>query len=134
KQTEMMTRRVLLMALALLLTGGAGTAYAQEPDRAGAPPRLVNGPEVAEALGSRHPAVLRDQGIGGTARVRLFVNGEGEPDTVRAVASTGLYRLARAIDVAARKARFSPSGTGQPVGWVTLPLSFQGDPAVGTFE
>lgn len=130
----MTIRRILRPALLLLLMGAGATAQAQQPDITAAPPRLLNVTEVADTLGRRHPAVLREQGIGGSAHVRLFINAKGEPDTVRAVASTGLYRLDRAIDAAAHAARFSTSGSGLPVGWVVVPFALEADPAIGIFE
>lgn len=130
----MIRRRVFRMAVPLLLTGAGASLHAQRSDIPAAPPRLLNATEVADTLGRKHPAVLREQGIGGSAHVRLFINAKGEPDTVRAVASTGLYRLDNAIDAAANAARFSTSGSESPVGWVVLPFALEADPAIGIFE
>lgn len=131
----MMTRRITRCLLPLLLAAYVNApVQAQQTDSAAAKPRLLNASEVADTLGQRHPAVLREQGIGGAARVRLFVNEEGVPDTVRTIASTGLFRLDRAIDAAAQAARFSTDPTGAPVGWVVLPLSLASDSSLADFQ
>ena len=52
------------------------------------PPRLTNMREVSRTLDEAYPSSLQRRGIGGMARMRLFINEEGAPDTVSLRAST----------------------------------------------
>lgn len=93
------------------------------------PPRLTNMREVSRTLDEAYPSALQRRGIGGTARMRLFINEEGEPDTVSLRASTGLTGLDGAARRTAQKARFRPATIGgEPTGaWVDFNVQFEGE-------
>lgn len=93
------------------------------------PPRLTNMREVSRTLDEAYPVSLQRRGIGGMARMRLFINEEGAPDTVSLRASTGLSGLDGAARRTARMARFKPATlNGQPTGaWVDFNVLFEGD-------
>ena len=136
--------RTILSALAwsaLCVSAPAGLD-AQQPGATGAqgrdslrtqqdtvvPPRLTNMREVSRTLDEAYPLSLQRRGIGGMARMRLFINEEGAPDTVSLRASTGLS-LDGAAHRTAQKARFRPATIGgKPVGaWVDFNVQFEGD-------
>lgn len=90
-------------------------------------PQLVNRDEVVEAISSRYPPNLRDAGIGGSAKVQMYIYESG--NTLRAVVaeSSGHAALDRIALQIAYDARFSPArnrGTVTPV-WVSLPITFE---------
>jgi TonB family protein len=90
-------------------------------------PNLVNRPEIGEALAAEYPPLLRDAGIGGTARVWFFIDEEGRVEVTRLDQSSGHEALdAAALAVAARM-RFSPAlNRDEPVPvWVAFPITYQ---------
>ncbi|HSK20697.1 MAG TPA: TonB family protein [Longimicrobiales bacterium] len=111
-----------------------GATGAQSPDSLAMPqdtvipPRLTNMREVSRTLDEAYPISLQRRGIGGVARMRLFINEEGAPDTVSLRASTGLTSLDAAAHRTARQARFRPATIGgQPTGaWVDFNVRFEG--------
>jgi len=68
-----------------------------------------------------------DAEVGGTARVRLFVDFDGTVQEMRLSSSSGRYALDSAAMSVAEVFRFSPAmNRDQAVGvWVTIPITFQ---------
>ena len=91
------------------------------------PPTLQNVKEVQEAMKRRYPARLRNDWIGGTAEVSLFICDLG---TVRAAVlakSSGHPSLDEAALAVVSSMAFEPAkNEGHPVGvWVTYPITFK---------
>ena len=117
----------LACAISALLLCIAPAVTAQQPDSI-VPPRLLNAGDVKRTLDDAFPPELRRNGVGGVARMKLFISAEGTRDTVRLPVSTGLLSLDAAAYQTAREARFSPATrNGVPVGaWVDLDVRFDG--------
>jgi TonB family protein len=96
------------------------------PMPAATPPRLRNARSVQEEMRRRYPTHLRRIGLGGTVRVRAFVDERGRV-TRRGLAETsGDCDLDRAAVDVARVMRFTPAtrdGRAIPV-WLAIPLTF----------
>ena len=91
------------------------------------PPALQNVKEVQEAMARKYPAQLKNDWIGGTAEVSLFVCDRG---TVRAAVlarSSGYPSLDEAALAVVSSMAFEPAkNEGHPVGvWVTYPITFK---------
>ena len=91
------------------------------------PPALQNAKEVQEAMKRRYPARLKNDWIGGTAEVSLFICDRG---TVRAAVlakSSGHPSLDEAALAVVSSMAFEPAeNQGQPVGvWVRYPITFK---------
>ncbi len=90
-------------------------------------PHLLNRAEHERLIAEDYPLELSDAGIGGTVRVRLWVDVNGSVDNVQVAESSGVEALDRfALDVAAGL-RFAPGRrAGMTVGaWVEFPLVFE---------
>ena len=89
-------------------------------------PRLANRWNVKRALEDKYPAALRDEGIGGTTVLYLFVNTDGTVSETVLKTSSGHPSLDWAAVQAAKAARFLPaSNEGLPVGiWIEMEMPF----------
>jgi protein TonB len=91
-------------------------------------PLLLNAEQIEEAIAAEYPEQLRADGVGGTVRLRLFVDTEGVPEEVRLLDSSGYPQLDAAASRVAIFLRFSPAinGAGEPISvWVSFPISFR---------
>jgi TonB family protein len=90
-------------------------------------PDLVNRTQVQAALQAAYPPLLRDAGIGGTARVWFFIDAEGTVQDTRIDQSSGHAAIDDAALEVASEMRFSPAlNRDQPVPvWVAFPITFQ---------
>jgi protein TonB len=90
-------------------------------------PDLINRPEVSRALEREYPPLLRDAGIGGTARVWFFIDEDGRVQDRRLDASSGHAQLDEAAMAVASLMRFTAALNRDkkvPV-WVAFPITFQ---------
>ncbi len=89
-------------------------------------PSLVNGDDVARALESEYPPLLRDAGIGGTAVVWFHIDEEGVVRDQRIHTSSGHSALDDAALRVAPRARFSPAQNGEDevAVWLEMPITF----------
>lgn len=123
---------VASFVVALLLM--TASANAQSPDSSAgsltAPPtapQLRNATDLVDELTEQYPLRLRNAAIGGTARIRLRVNEEGDVDSTWVAFSSGLSGLDRAALTTVKKAKFEPAtmnGEATAV-WTELPLTFR---------
>lgn len=90
-------------------------------------PSLVNRDEVAAALEREYPPLLRDAGVGGTARIWVFIDTAGVVTDVRIDQTSGRRELDGAAARVAATMRFSPAlnGDKKVEAWVAFPISFQ---------
>jgi TonB family protein len=90
-------------------------------------PNLLNREAVARALEEAYPPLLRDAGIGGTARVWFFIDADGSVQDTRIDESSGHQEIDRAALSVASMMQFSPAlNRDQPVPvWVAFPITFQ---------
>lgn len=90
-------------------------------------PELANRWQVKKTLERYYPPFLRDDRIGGTAVVYLFVNTDGSVAEAALKTSAGHPSLDRAAVRAAKLARFLPaSNEGIPVGiWIEMEMPFR---------
>jgi TonB family protein len=90
------------------------------------PPVIQNRAEISERLEAEYPPLLRDAGIGGTARVWLFIGRDGSTRDVRLDGSSGHASLDEAALRVALKVRFAPARNGEnPVdAWIAFPITF----------
>lgn len=90
-------------------------------------PSILNRDEVVQAMADAYPAELREDGIGGTARVFFFVSDDGTVEDVRLDQSSGIPALDEAALSVAQIYRFSPALNRDervPV-WVSFPITFR---------
>ena len=90
-------------------------------------PSIANRDEVIAMMVKSYPPLLKDAGIGGTARVFFFINEQGIVEQVRLDQSSGHAALDDAALNVAGAYRFSPARNGDdavPV-WVSFPITFQ---------
>jgi len=89
-------------------------------------PTLVNRDEVAKALETEYPPLLRGAGVGGMVQVWVFVDEDGTVGDVRIHDSSGQPALDDAALRVARVFRFSPAlNRDEKVAvWVSLPITF----------
>ena len=89
-------------------------------------PMLANRWHVKHALEDKYPATLKDEGIGGTTVLYLFVNTDGTVSDAIVKTSSGHPSLDWAAVQAAKSARFLPaSNEGIPVGiWIEMEMPF----------
>lgn len=89
-------------------------------------PELANRWQVKKALEQYYPTFLRDDGIGGTAVVYVFVNTDGSVAEAALKTSAGHPSLDWAAVWAAKSAQFLPaSNEGIPVGiWIEMEMPF----------
>lgn len=118
-----------LIRIALITTvmasAFAGTAAAQGGGMQA--PQLANQAELATAFREHYNLQLRRQGIGGSAQVRLFIDTNGRPDTVRLATQTGHAELDSAVVRIVQAMRFTPAMVdNQPRAlWLDLPITLQ---------
>jgi periplasmic protein TonB len=89
-------------------------------------PRLQNPEEVAQAIARHHPPLLRNAGIGGTARVWVHIDAQGRVQRAQLAGSSGYDALDQAALRVAEVMRFTGARNGDelvPV-WVALPVTF----------
>jgi TonB family protein len=89
-------------------------------------PRLRNSDEVVRALRDHYPPLLRDAGIGGTARVWVLVDEEGVVRRAQLATSSGYDALDQAALRVAGEMRFTPARNRDEAVqvWVALPVTF----------
>jgi protein TonB len=89
-------------------------------------PQLENRAEVVTALEREYPPLLRDAGIGGTTRVRLFVDERGQATNGIIDVTSGHEALDQAALRVGTQFRFRPALDGdKPVAvWLTIPITF----------
>jgi protein TonB len=91
-------------------------------------PILLNVDEITTAIAAEYPTHLRDDGISGTVRLRLFVDDEGVPADIRLLESSGHREMDSAAMSVAVFLRFSPATdtNGDPLSvWVAYPIRFE---------
>ncbi|MGH7445254.1 MAG: TonB family protein [Longimicrobiales bacterium] len=124
---------IIASAVVALLVLPAGAA-AQQPDSSvgsltatPTAPQLRNAADLADELTEQYPLRLRNAAIGGSARVRLRVNEEGDVDSTWVAFSSGLFGLDRAALTTVKKAKFEPATmNGEATAmWTELPLTFR---------
>ena len=101
----------------------AGPAFTPYTDG----PQIRNTREVQEALEAEYPPLLRDAGIGGTARVMFFVGSDGRVLRTQIDETSGHQGLDQAALNVARQITFRPAmNSGENVAvWVAMPITFQ---------
>lgn len=90
-------------------------------------PDLINRNDVGRALEREYPPLLRDAGIGGTARIWFFIDEDGRVQDTRVQDSSGHAQLDEAALRVADLMRFTPALNRDkkvPV-WVAFPITFQ---------
>jgi TonB family protein len=115
----------------LLLAACVVPAYPQEPAADTVPPRFQDAHEVANQLEAAYPAELAAAGRGGVLGLRIFVNEEGQADTVHIVSSTGYVSLDNAARSVLSRAAYLPArgADGAHADWLDLALGFgEGEP------
>lgn len=90
-------------------------------------PTLTNGDEIQQLLESEYPPLLRDAGIGGTVKVWLFVDENGEVLKSQVHSGSGHQALDEAALRVADHYDFSPAtNRGKAVSvWVALDVAFK---------
>ena len=90
-------------------------------------PTLLNRDEVASALESEYPPLLRDAGVEGTVNVWFHIGEDGRILATQVQESSGHEALDEAALRVAKQVRFSPAlDQAEPVPvWVALPISFK---------
>lgn len=90
-------------------------------------PVILNRNEVVATMVREYPPLLRDAGIGGTARIYFFINEEGSVEQVRLDESSGHEALDTAALNVAGAFRFSPALNDDEAvpAWVSFPITFQ---------
>ena len=92
-----------------------------------APPALQAGrPDYAHNPPPDYPLVLREQGVGGTVWLRVWVEHDGRPGEVRLHKGSGYRLLDDAALRAVRHWRFIPARLGphSQASWVEFPIRF----------
>ncbi len=90
-------------------------------------PEIRNRAEVTAALMREYPAILRDNGIGGTVVVWFFITEEGLVQDTRVSQTSGQIQFDNAALAVADVIRFSPAlNRDQRVAvWIEVPITFQ---------
>lgn len=90
-------------------------------------PVVANAEEVRRLLLDRYPPQLRDEGVGGSVTLWLFVDETGSVSRVRVQESSSIEALDRAAEEVAREMEFRPARSGdRPIGvWVQQNLTFR---------
>ncbi len=104
----------LVLSLLLLPLGGCGEAVPET-----APTQLAGSP-------FHYPEDLWDAGVEGETLLRLFVDVEGNVDTMRVERTSGYPAFDSAAVEGARDLRFEPARRGEETvgAWVLLPVQF----------
>lgn len=89
-------------------------------------PRLLNASDVARALESSYPPLLRDAGIGGEVVLWFLLDEEGAVRQVRIARSSGYPALDEAALRVARSMRYSPAENRdrRVAVWIQIPIKF----------
>jgi TonB family protein len=89
-------------------------------------PSVQNRDQIVEALEAEYPPLLRDAGIGGTVRVMMFIDKDGQVTNTRIDESSGHEALDNAALRVARAFDFSSAlNHDEPVGaWIAFPITF----------
>lgn len=89
-------------------------------------PRFANPDEIKKALETEYPPLLRGAGVGGTARVRVFVDTNGTVANAKLHEGSGHEALDQAALRVAKAFRFTPARNRDEVVavWITLPVTF----------
>jgi TonB family protein len=126
--------RTLLCLLPLLPLASPLAGQDQEQAAVIEPARPADATALARELTRRYPVPLERRGVGGTVRVRAFVDTAGSADSVHVITSSGVSRLDGAATGLVRGARFVPARDGSgPVGsWTELALRFGEDVVADT--
>lgn len=89
-------------------------------------PRTLNAQQVQRALANEYPAMLRDNGIGGTVMMHFFIDENGEVQNFEVAESSGHAALDEAAMRVAPVFEFSPAlnrDIAVPV-WIQVPINF----------
>src|ERR687891_345403 len=93
QREDTMRRSTVLPALLVLFTTvDTDLVVAQAPPPA-TQARLLDSEAFGKELGSRYPAHYERAGVGGTVRLKAFVDTAGKADSVRVVSSSGVAEL-----------------------------------------
>jgi protein TonB len=89
-------------------------------------PRLVNAGDVARAIQSNFPSLLRDAGVGGTVVLRAIVEKDGRTSSVEVIRSEHNQMFSAPAAAVVRRMRFQPGTVdGAPVrARVEIPITF----------
>jgi protein TonB len=89
-------------------------------------PRLVNAGDVARAIQSNFPSLLRDAGVGGTVVLRAIVEKDGRTSSVEVIRSENNQMFSAPAAAVVRRMRFQPGTVdGAPVrARVEIPITF----------
>ena len=90
-------------------------------------PSITNRMEVVRAMQEAYPPLLRDAGIGGTVRLYIFIEANGEVANIQIDESSGHPAFDDAALRVGNVYRFSPALNRDervPV-WVSFPITFQ---------
>ena len=89
-------------------------------------PSLVNAPEVEEQLRQSYPPNLREQGIGDSVVVFIFIDRYGQVTEVRPRTMSSRPEFNRAAESVVRAMRFEPAeADGEPIGiWTIQEVNF----------
>ncbi len=92
-------------------------------------PEVQNRAELRELLEAAYPASLRDEGIGGTTVVHIFIDEEGRPGRVMVATPSGVDGLDAAALSVARRFDFTPARNEDEVVpvWIQIPVTFTPD-------
>ena len=95
------------------------------------PPRLVNTEQVVRILQERYPQDLKEEGIGGSVLLWVYVDESGTPTKLQLRKSSGYDGLDQAAQSVGQEMRFRPAlNQDQPVGvWVAQEIRFEFQPA-----
>ncbi len=98
------------------------------------PASQADGPDVARKAqpdymhnpAPEYPRLLREQGLGGTVWLKVWVDAEGHPADIRLLKGSGYRLLDDAALSAVRQWRFLPARTGEQshASWVEFPIQF----------
>jgi len=90
-------------------------------------PSILNRDEVIRTMEEAYPPLLKDAGVGGTARIYFFIEADGGVSRTIMDQTSGHPALDQAAIDVAEIYRFSPAllrGDPVPV-WVSFPITFQ---------
>ena len=90
-------------------------------------PEILNRAEIVRALTRLYPAILRDNGIGGTVEVWFFISEEGTVLVSRISVPSPHEQLNQAALEVANIFRFSPALNRETIVevWIQLPITFE---------
>ena len=105
-------------------TGVADSTY--DLETLSSKPELLNREQFIRAIEARYPPDLKDRGIGGTVRLTLILDTDGQVAEARVAETSTLPAIDQAAVEVARSMRFTPGRIGAtPVRTrITLPFTF----------